>query len=418
MRDSDEVGCGCTSLLVIIYIVSVIITHSSSVVETMNETQRRFLWIALGVLFVVSALIVYALNRESNNREKKIGELLNEISEEKIKRSNLQVKIKELESLVEDRDNLIKNAKPFSYVASLYADFIEAKYTRIESYLRFKKHPARPASEEVKKIKADLKEYARRNKQLEYEKEFILSTFPELLKYYDEDYYAVLSDDAVEISYDAVKDWISDEEYKKLSDVDRNQLALEKWKKKTKGKWIIGMLYEMYIAYKLRSDNRFYSVISFGIEHGYEDRGRDIIARKWNNDGTTKTYIIQCKMWSRKKELHENVICQLFGTSIEYQINTKNLFGMEVVVPLLVTTTELSDVAKLFAKKLGVEYRVVEIGDFPMIKCNVNNGNKIYHLPFDQQYWKTKIEHEGEFYAWTVKEAHDKGFRRAKKYLG
>ena len=50
----------------------------------------------------------------------------------------------------------------------------------------------------------------------------------------------------------------------------------------------------------------------------------------------------------------------------------------------------------------------------PLIKCNINNGNKIYHLPFDQQYHRTIIdETKGEFYAMTVKEAEEKGFRRA-----
>jgi hypothetical protein len=52
-----------------------------------------------------------------------------------------------------------------------------------------------------------------------------------------------------------------------------------------------------------------------------------------------------------------------------------------------------------------------------MIKCNINNGNKIYHLPFDQQYYRTKIELPGEFYAWTVEEAVNAGFRRARRYM-
>jgi hypothetical protein len=33
-----------------------------------------------------------------------------------------------------------------------------------------------------------------------------------------------------------------------------------------------------------------------------------------------------------------------------------------------------------------------------MIKCNVNQGNKIYHLPFDQQYDRIKIQGEEELY--------------------
>ena len=54
--------------------------------------------------------------------------------------------------------------------------------------------------------------------------------------------------------------------------------------------------------------------------------------------------------------------------------------------------------------------------EYPRIKCNINNGEKIYHLPFDQQYDRTQIKNNGEFYAFTVKEAILKGFKRAKRH--
>ncbi len=59
--------------------------------------------------------------------------------------------------------------------------------------------------------------------------------------------------------------------------------------------------------------------------------------------------------------------------------------------------------------------------DYPMIKCNINRntGERIYHLPFDQQYDKCIINPaEGEFYAKTVKEAEENGFRRAMRWRG
>ena len=59
------------------------------------------------------------------------------------------------------------------------------------------------------------------------------------------------------------------------------------------------------------------------------------------------------------------------------------------------------------------------LGKYPMIKCNISsNGNKIYHLPFDQQYDKTLIRNVGECYVSTVKEAEEKGFRRAFRWKG
>jgi hypothetical protein len=56
-----------------------------------------------------------------------------------------------------------------------------------------------------------------------------------------------------------------------------------------------------------------------------------------------------------------------------------------------------------------------------MIKCNINQttGEKIYHLPFDQQYDRTRIIiSKGECYASTVSEAESKGFRRAFRFSG
>ena len=52
-------------------------------------------------------------------------------------------------------------------------------------------------------------------------------------------------------------------------------------------------------------------------------------------------------------------------------------------------------------------------------QCNIGKqGEKIYHLPFDQQYDKILIDKQGEFFAHTVKEAEEKGFRRAFRWSG
>lgn len=74
------------------------------------------------------------------------------------------------------------------------------------------------------------------------------------------------------------------------------------------------------------------------------------------------------------------------------------------------------------AKELNIDVRKIELKkNYPMIKCNINptTKEKIYHLPFDQQYDKTIIiKNSGEFYAKDVKEAVSKGFRRAFRYMG
>jgi hypothetical protein len=92
------------------------------------------------------------------------------------------------------------------------------------------------------------------------------------------------------------------------------------------------------------------------------------------------------------------------------------------VSAVFITTTTLSPVAKKAAQwlKIEVKERFGIDKSYPMIKCNINQSSKekIYHLPFDQQYDRTKIIPEfGEFYATTVAEAERKGFRRAFRHF-
>lgn len=85
-----------------------------------------------------------------------------------------------------------------------------------------------------------------------------------------------------------------------------------------------------------------------------------------------------------------------------------------------VTSTKLSDTAMKFADALGIKVEQEKpLEKYPVIKCNIGiKGEKIYHLPFDQQYDKTLISNPGELYAMTVKEAMETGFRRAFKWSG
>ncbi|MBO4588414.1 MAG: restriction endonuclease [Bacteroidales bacterium] len=322
--------------------------------------------------------------------------------------------------------NLLKSKKPFKEVAALKADFETCIYEKDEHYLRYKSHPAASAADKVKEIRNIYKESLFESKQMLYKYEFLLSIFPELKDSFEDDESLVhikdqfSSLDDYNDNRDRTRDWLTDNEYRRLSVDERNQLALDRYKKREKSNWEIGVEYELYIGYLLREgkkpfDGRWH-VVQFGEKKGVEDLGRDIIADRICPDGKRTVYVIQCKRWSQQKTVHENAICQLFGTTIEYKIKHRNLLLYDIV-PVFVTTTDLSDMAKEFAKQLGVQVMKIPMGDYPMIKCNVNNGEKIYHLPFDQQYYRTDISREGEFYAMTVKEATAKGFRRAMRHF-
>ncbi len=319
--------------------------------------------------------------------------------------------------------SVIKKEFPFTYSATMSADFEAALLEEEEKRLIWKPQPARTAAETVSEVKRKFRQSQSECKIMLYKYEFLLTTFPELRKYVDDEK-GLLSLAGAESfgdfadNYDRARDFLSDEEYKQLSVTQRNQLALDHYNARPKSNWVIGTEYEMYCEHLLRQQG--YVTIDYGVRKRLEDLGRDIIAKR----GDT-TYIIQCKRWSLSKEIHENVICQLYGTTIEYNIqmqaqkNNPTLFDEDlVVIPVLVTTTSLSPTAKAFADKLGVQVSIKAMGKYPQIKCNINNGNKIYHLPFDQQYYTTRIEKPGEKYAWTVEEAEKSGFRRAFRWQG
>ena len=75
----------------------------------------------------------------------------------------------------------------------------------------------------------------------------------------------------------------------------------------------------------------------------------------------------------------------------------------------------MSDDARKIAEFLNIQVRENEIFNktYPCIKCNINRTTKekIYHLPFDQQYDRIQINPQiGEMYVSTTKQAEDMRF--------
>lgn len=160
-----------------------------------------------------------------------------------------------------------------------------------------------------------------------------------------------------------------------------------------------------------------------GILKGLEDFGRDLVCVKGDD-----IHIVQCKCWSQDKLVREKHVFQLFGTTILFKLQNEasRTGGREgaglrfvtapKVTPVFATTTNLSPEATAVAQYLDVVVRTEPLRRYSMIKCNVNAATheRIFHLPFDQQYDHVVIGNvPGEFYAETVLEAEAKGFRRA-----
>lgn len=388
--------------------------------------------IKIGVLIIASIVIGAAILYGIDSYVDRKGQYKNKLdSEYKNKCSNLkeiyEQKDKEIahaKDLLKERESdilrTLKDKSPFNLSSLMYADVKMYIFDKTIQYLNTKTHPAKTSAETVRLMKKEAREHARLYREMEYKFQILLNVFPELKSYIDDtsgDALSSLTDstlDDVVSNYDKVRDYLSDEEYERLSLVERNQLALDRYNARPKSNWTIGVEYEMYIEYWFREKKKC-KTIPHGSLNGLADLGRDIIAEE-DKDGTHITYIIQCKRYSANKQIHENTICQLYGTAIEYELSHNNLFG--IIIPILYSTTDLSPMAAKFAERLGVKTYKTPMREYPQIKCNIGqDGEKIYHLPFDQQYYKVKIDKAGEFYAWTAKEAEDAGFRRAKKYI-
>lgn len=361
-------------------------------------------------------------------KEKQINELreLNNNEVIELKESHNRV-IKEYEKCIKEKDTLYESLldikdSSLAWMAVLFADHALLQFKITEDYLRNKRPPAIVKAAEVKDLKTTSRFYITKFKQMEYRYSYLLSLFPELEDYLDsadtlKELSLSITEDISELQedFDKALSYLSKEEYNSLPVEERDQLALERYIVGRKSKWQIGRDYEMYVGHYY--EKLGYEVIYFGIDRSLSDLGRDLILRK---DNTIR--IVQCKYWAREKQIHEKHIAQLYGTTVEYIMS--HIEQSTLVIPVFVTNIRLSETAKRFAEYLKVE--IVEdmpLGEFPRIKCNINSDEdgfdtRIYHLPFDQQYDRTKINKYGEFYAFTVQEAILKGFRRAKKFYG
>ncbi len=390
----------------------------------------------------------YSLKEEfdfSIKSQKNEIENLTKIHEEQVKKINEEFEIdlriarltkcKELPIKIEEDIQKIISEKEigFPWLAKAISDYYENLDNIYASYLERKNRPALKQAERIKEITKEKALFKKEYLIMKYTIKYYESLFPWLSEYIginsDQLLEALYSEKELEENEDPVLNYIQKGEYLKLNQTERNQKALDRYWSSNKSPWQIGRDYERYIGYLYEREG--YKVQYFGIEKGLEDLGRDLVCTKDNI-----TEVIQCKYWSKAKKIpiRENHINQLFGTTVKHYMDFSgskecNLhsfledYNSGKIIGTIVTSTVLSDIAREFSKTLNIKVKEgIELDfGYPCIKCNINPATKekIYHLPFDQQYDKTKIDFEsGEFYAKKVNEAERRGFRRAYRWLG
>ena len=313
-----------------------------------------------------------------------------------------------------------KSKENFTYIASLMADYLTLNIKKAQDDLKISdKYHERQRAKKIVEIRAEAKEIITTYKEAQYQLDYLLTMFPELNAVINDNIITDLSIEDINKNYeifndDPVSGYITRAEWEQLSSTERNQLALDRYLQRTKSNWEIGRDYELYIAHLF--EEKGYSVDTFGSYMRINDLGRDLIAKRGH-----KTKVIQCKYWSSQKEIHENHICQLYGTVICYCI--ENNLTTEDVDAVFITSTTLTKKALEFANMLKIQVKEkIPLEEFPRIKCNIGHDDwgetKIYHLPMDSLYDKVKISKKGERYCYSVYEAESLGFRRAYKWHG
>ena len=286
----------------------------------------------------------------------------------------------------------------FLWLAKAYDELFRLEEYKITNFLRKKKHSAIKAAEVVRE-QSRLRRQAEREKKIaQYLVEYYENIAPFLLDLKEEVDIAteqereLLKEYPEEELEDAVTQYLSKEEYRKLPSVERNQIALDRFWKRPKSKRLIGRLYERYIGYLYEKQG--YNVDYVGIFKGFEDLGRDLICQKGK-----EFIIIQCKNWAKFRTIYEKHIFQFFGTVFQYRDENPD----RKVKATFYTATKLSKLARRFSSEFGIELKenFKFDKDYSSIKCHTSKadnpyasrGTKIYHLPFgDQQYDKTKLE--------------------------
>lgn len=333
---------------------------------------------------------------------------------EVVKQKNRNNALKEESKLW--RDTLVERSSGYPSLLSIIKKYDEKFDEGIPKYMETKSHPAKRSAQIIR-------DESRRRREAEQQARFYQS----IIEYYEDiaPFLIELKNDLVDNHdsesfrefnaserADPVTKFLTKQEYRTLSISERNQLALERYVKRPKSKREIGSMFERYIGF--RHECKGYDVEYVGIIKGFEDLGRDLICTKGNY-----VKIVQCKYWSQYRNIYEKYIFQFFGTVFIFKKQNPQM----KVRGVFVTSTKVSETARQFANELDIELLegVVMDKNYPMIKCNISrsNGQKIYHLPFDQQYDKTKIDvRRGELYAKNVTEAEEAGFRRAFRWRG
>jgi DUF2075 family protein len=318
-------------------------------------------------IYLVWKIIASSLDKRLKNISSQIALGIQARKEVQIKTEEVKEKTAELDKKNAELDKkiawnkklgegVIQMAKErqigFPWLANAYDELFRIEENYLVDYLKSKKHPVLSTAERVKEL-SQLRRQAEKEKKIaqyiieyyEYIAPFLID-LKEELDIATEQERELLKEYSDDESLDETTQYLTKEEYRNLPSIERNQIALDRFWKRPKSKWLIGRMYERYVGYLFEEQG--YDVEYVGIFKGYEDLGRDLICQKEND-----FIIIQCKNWAQFRTIYEKHIFQFFGTVFQYKDENPD----RTVKAIFYTSTELSKLARRFANELGIELK-------------------------------------------------------------
>ena len=254
------------------------------------------------------------VDRELTDQRRQAEAQLREVTEKTAsERARLAEDRAALEALLASR------VRGFDFIANAWADYEAARAADEAFELETKDHPAYTAAERIRMKGEQLAQTRRELKRSQWVLALYEWHFPWLTDLRELRRRDIIcarrarcrewSADDDEQPADPAQQWLSQEEFRALPEVERNQRALDRYLRSRKTPWQLGRDYERYIGYLREAAGA--RVTYQGIFAGLEDLGRDLLAER---DGVIE--VIQCKRWAQHKTIHEKHVFQLFGTVV------------------------------------------------------------------------------------------------------
>lgn len=154
----------------------------------------------------------------------------------------------------------------------------------------------------------------------------------------------------------------------------------------------VGRLYELCVGEYLY--RRGYAISFNGATKGIKDGGIDLIAV---DNSANLILLIQCKCWSVKREIYDDVLRQFYGSIALFRSQNKAIYRNYSYSGVLVSTKDNISSSFLYAaEQLGITYQHIPLRNhFPIVKfCPQGYLGKKLYFPWEDAY--DSIELKGD----------------------